>query len=138
MCSEITFKSRRRSFTPLIKKCYDHYFGCKVDYQDKNWAPYICCVTSARLLAAWAKSSHCMHFAIPVVWTDHTNHFSDCYFCLTRITGVTAKSKHTVRYPSLPSTMRPVPHSAELPVPKPPTNMKLSYSGSSDEDVRQS
>ena len=31
--------------------------------------------------------------------------------------------------------MRPVPHNAELPVPKPSTNMKLSDSESSDEDV---
>jgi len=33
--------------------------------------------------------------------------------------------------------MRPVPHTAELPVPKPPTNMTLSDSESSDEDVGQ-
>jgi len=138
MCSEITFKSRRRSFTPLFKKCYEHYFGCKVGYQDKSWAPDFCCVTCARLLAAWARDSRCMFFAIPVVWRDHMDHVSDCYFCLTRITGVTAKSRHTVRYPNLPSAMRPVPHSTELPVPKPPTNMKLSDSESSDEDVGQS
>jgi len=30
ICGEVTFKSRGRSFTPLIKKCYEHYFGCKV------------------------------------------------------------------------------------------------------------
>ena len=119
MCSEITFKSRRRSFTPLIKKCYEHYFGCKVGYQDKSWAPYLCCVTCARLLAAWAKGSRCMLFAIPVVWGDHTNHVSDCCFCLTRSTCVTARSKQTVRYPNLPSEMRSAPHSAELPVLKP-------------------
>jgi len=64
-------------------------------------------------------------------------HVSDCYFCLTSISGVTAKSKHTVHYPNLPSAMRPVPHSAELQVPKPPTNMTLSKSVSSDEDVGQ-
>ena len=33
--------------------------------------------------------------------------------------------------------MRPVPHSAELPVPKPPTNMMLSDNESSDEVVGQ-
>jgi hypothetical protein len=33
--------------------------------------------------------------------------------------------------------MRPVPYSVELPVPKPPTNMTLSDSESSDEDVGQ-
>jgi hypothetical protein len=44
---------------------------------------------------------------------------SDRYFCVIKITGITYKSKHTVKYPDLPSTMRPVPHSGELPVPKP-------------------
>ena len=56
---------------------------------------------------------------------------------MTTTIGVTAKSKHTVQYPNLPSAMRPVPHSAELPVPKPPTNMTMSDSWSSDEDVGQ-
>jgi len=65
------------------------------------------------------------------------DHVSDCYFCLSSITGVTAKSKHSVQYPNLPSAMRPVPHSAELPVSKPPTNMTLSDSESSDEDEGQ-
>jgi len=65
------------------------------------------------------------------------DHVSDCYFCLTNITCVTAKSKHTVQYPNLPSAMRPVPHSVELPVPKPPTSMTLSGNESSDEDVGQ-
>jgi len=33
--------------------------------------------------------------------------------------------------------MRAVPHSAELPVPKPPTNMTLSDIELSDEDIGQ-
>jgi len=53
------------------------------------------------------------------------------------ITGVTSKFKHTVQYPDLPPEMRPVPHSAEIPVPQPPTNTTLSDSQSSDEDVGQ-
>jgi hypothetical protein len=65
------------------------------------------------------------------------DHVSDCYFCLTNITDISAKSKHTVQYPNLPFVMRPVPYSAELLVTKPPTNMTLSDSESSDEDVGQ-
>jgi len=78
-----------------------------------------------------------MPFAIPISWTEPTNHVSDCYFCLTSITGVTAKSTHPVQYPNLPFAMRPVHRSAELPVLKPPTDMTLSDSESSDEDVDQ-
>jgi hypothetical protein len=62
---------------------------------------------------------------------------SDCQFFLTNITGVTAKSKHTVQYPNLPSAMRSVSHIADLHVPKPPTNMTLTDSELSEADVDQ-
>ena len=103
--------------------------------QDKSWAPHFCCVTCAMRLTEWAKAPRCMPFAILMVWKETTDHASDCYFCLTNTTGVTAKSKHTAQYPNLPSALRSVPHSAELSVPKPPANMTLSDSESSDEDV---
>jgi hypothetical protein len=67
----------------------------------------------------------------------HPRPDSDCYFCLTSITGVTANSIHIVQYSNLPSAMRPVPNSVELPVPKPPTNIMLSDSESNDEDAGQ-
>ena len=86
---------------------------------------------------AWAKVSRCVPFIIPMVWREPTDHVSYCYFCLTSITGVTAKFKHTVQYLNLLYVMRPIPQSVELPVPKPPTNMTLSDSESSDEDVGQ-
>jgi len=71
-----------------------------------------------------------------MVWRQPMDHVSYCYFCLTSITGATAKSKYTVQYPNLLYVMRPIPQSVELPVPKPPTNM-TSDSESSDEDVGQ-
>jgi len=86
---------------------------------------------------AGAKCSRFIPFVIPMIWREPTDHVADCYFCLSSISGVTAKSKHTVQYPNLPSAMKPVPQSAELPVPKPPTNMTLSDCESSDEDVGQ-
>ena len=74
ICGEVTFKSRGPSFTPLIKKCYEQYFGCEVGDQDKSLTPHFCCVTCARLLAAWAKGSRCMSFAIPMAWREPTDH----------------------------------------------------------------
>ena len=99
--------------------------------QGKSWAPHFCCVTCARRLVEWAKASRFMPFVIPMVWREPTNHASDYYCCLTNNTGVTAKSRH------LQSAMKPVPHSPELAVPKPPTNKTLSDGESSDEDVGQ-
>ena len=74
-------------------------------------------------------------FRHSMVWRMPTDHVSYCYFCLTSITDVTAKFKHIVQYPNLPSAMRPVPHSVELPVPKPPTNVTLRDRESTDEIV---
>jgi hypothetical protein len=54
------------------------------------------------------------------------------------VTGITSKSKHTVNYPDLPSAMRPVPHSEELPVPKPLKILTFNDENSdSDKDCRQ-
>jgi len=78
-----------------------------------------------------------MPFPIPMVWRQPTDHVSDCYVCLASITGVTVRSKHTVQYSNLPFAMRPLPHNSEIHVPKPPTNMTLSDSESSDDDVGQ-
>jgi len=42
------------------------------------------------------------------------------------MTGIASKSRHTVKCPDLPSAIRPVPHSKELPVIKPPENPTFS------------
>ena len=99
---------------------YELYFGCKVGDQDKNWPPHICCLTCVKLLTDWAKGSRHMYFAVPIVWREPQDHSSDCYFCLK---GISSKSRHTVKYPNLPSAMRPVPHSEDLLIPHPPTHL---------------
>jgi len=50
------------------------------------------------------------------------------------MTGITSKSRHTVKCPDLPSAMRPVPHSKELPVTKPPENPTFSDDNSDSEE----
>ena len=85
ICGEITFKKQKRNLTPLIKKCYEHYFGCKVGDQDKDWAPHVCCVTCVKLLTGWVKGSRHMPFAVPMIWREPKDHISDCYFCITNV-----------------------------------------------------
>lgn len=48
ICDEPTFKLQMQNFIPLIKKCYQLYFDCKVD-QYKSWA-HIFYVTRSKLL----------------------------------------------------------------------------------------
>ena len=52
-----------------------------------------------------------------MVWREPQNHLSDCYFCAVKTTGLTYKTRSSVDYSSLPSTIQPVPYSDELPIP---------------------
>lgn len=105
--------------------------------QDKKWAPHICCVTCSRLLTGWANGSRHMSFAVPMVWREPTDHTSNCYFCLTNTTGITNKSKHSLKYPNLPSAIRPVPHSQELPIPNPPESVEIEENVSFAEELEE-
>ena len=68
-----------------------------------------------------------------MVWRELRNHADDCYFCLTNMTVFNASSMKKIKYPNLRSSMRPVPHSDDLPVPTPPVNKDLL--SSSDEEM---
>jgi hypothetical protein len=76
-----------------------------------------------------------MQFAVPMVWRKPKDHSSDCYFCLTNITGITSKSKHAVKYPNVPSAMRPVPHNEALHIPKPPANVIVDDEDSTTDEA---
>ncbi|GBM37175.1 hypothetical protein AVEN_14950-1 [Araneus ventricosus] len=76
-------------------------------------------------MTSWLKRSHYKPFAIPMIWREPKTHSTDWYFCLTDISGITSHSRHTVVYPNLTSAMRPVPHSSELFMPKPPDTWSL-------------
>ena len=61
-----------------------------------------------------------MPFAVPMVWLESTNHFSDCYFCLTEITGHSKKSNAKIVYPDCPSALPPPDHASQgilIPIP---------------------
>ena len=111
ICGEVTLKVHRRNMTSLVGKAYELYFQCKIGDQDKAWAPHYSCARCAVGLRSWLKGSRkSMPFAVPMVWREPIDHVTDCYFCLTNISGFSAKSKRNIIYPDLPSAMRPVPH----------------------------
>ena len=45
------------------------------------------------------------------------NHTDDCYFCLVKVKGYSAKYKKDKVYPNHASALRPVPHNDSLPIP---------------------
>ena len=67
-----------------------------------------------------------MPFAVRMVWYEPTNHFSDCYFCLTKVSGHFKKSKSKIVYPDCLSALRPVAYASEnIPAPSPPSQLEL-------------
>ena len=76
-------------------------------------------------LTDWAKGSRHVNFAIHMLWREPQDNSSDCYFCITQKKGISSESKHTVKYQNLPSAMRPVPYSEDLPIPHSSTHLTL-------------
>ena len=103
VCGEVMLASQRCSITPLIKKAYHLYFGCKLSDQDKNWVPHIVCKLCAIGLEGWiSHKGMAMLFTIPVVWREPSNQSSDCHVCLTPLvaSGMNRKKQRT-DYPNI-------------------------------------
>ena len=76
-----------------------------------------------------------MKFAIPRIWREPTDHSSNCYFCMVNPKNRrTGKNAPQIVYPDIPSSIAPVPHSPDLPVPTPPRRHRPSSGDSSKSD----
>lgn len=134
ICGRYNVLKQRQTINDFVKRAYYMYFGLKLGDQDKSWAPHTVCRTCVEALRLWIKGKKpSMPFAIPMVWREQTNHYNDCYFCLTNVRGYNAKNIKNIIYPDLPSAIRPIPHSDSLPVPLPPSSLG-AVSWSSDEE----
>ena len=69
-----------------------------------------------------------MPFAVPMVWREQSDHVTDCYFCMTNITGFSRKNTSKNSYPVCRSAIKPVPHDPDLSVPQPPTEKEDTLS----------
>ena len=88
-----------------------------------------------RLLTGWVQGLRQAPFTVSMVWREPKDHSSNYHAAVTKITGTASKFTHTVKYQDLLSTIRPVPHSEELSVPKPPETLTFSdVKSNSDED----
>ena len=117
-CGEFTPKINQKLISDFYKNAYRAYFQVEFGDQDEKWAPHIVCKTcleNMRLRTSGKLKS--LRHAIPMIWREPQNNFNDCYLCSVSIAGLNQKKCWSVTYPSLPSIIRPVPHSDELPVP---------------------
>ena len=65
-----------------------------------------------------------------------TNHVDYCYLLSVNVTGVNKKKRKSLRYKSFPSAIRPVAHSADIPIPEFKKLPDLSTDELSDEEQR--
>lgn len=134
VCGSFAIKSHRKKITLQIKKAYKLYFGCHLGDQDKSWAPHIVCSLCSVKLLGWLRgTTHSMPFAIPMIWREPRDHLTDCYFCITKVKGFSLKNRCAIKYPNLQSAIRPVLHSANLPVPISPTEI-VDYEEDEDDN----
>lgn len=115
---------------------YEAYFGMPIDDQDKSWSPHVCCGSCRSTLEGWLHGSRrCMPFTVPQIWRKPTNHHNDCYFCMIDISSYkTGKDRRNVVYPNIPSSIAPVPHTEDLPIPRPPSLKGTLEVETSEED----
>ena len=122
ICRELTIIKYWRNMTDRDRGLYFAYFGCKIGDEDKRWATNHCCCDCINDLNQWCSGKKLVC----------------CYFWITDIKGHTQKTKKNIQYPNLPSAIRPVSHSYELPVPKPPSSVDCIHMERSDCDSDES
>lgn len=118
---------------------YKAYFGMPVGDQDKSWAPHVACANCKNTLEGWYRGEkRAMKFAVPRIWREPTDHSTNCYFCMVdpskRRTG---KKAPAIIYPNIPSSIAPVPHGPELPVPNPPQRDETGNDSTSSESTEE-
>ena len=102
----------------FVKRAYKAYFEVHLGDQDKQWALHVVCYNCEEMLRDWNKEKRKgLPFGVPMIWREPNNHVTGCYFYMVNTTGVGKKNRHEITYPKIPTAIRPVPHSGEVPVP---------------------
>ena len=131
ICGKFTPQDLRKSITDRLKLAYKLYFKVKLGDQDKSWAPHVSCSSCYSLLTQWLNGKKKkMAFWSPMVWREQKDHFTDCYFCMTKISGFSKKTKSKIKYPDCSSAIKPMPHNTEHPVPELPAEIMPFHSES--------
>ena len=83
-----------------------------------------------------ARNCKFVPFAIPQIWREPTNHHNNCYFCKVDISKYKkTKDRKKIVYPDIPSSIAPVNHGAELPIPQLSTTHAILSTSSEDDDA---
>ena len=62
-----------------------------------------------------------MPFCVPMIWRQQEDHATDCYFCLTKFSGFSGRSRNKIKYANIKSVSKTVPRISDMETPTPPS-----------------
>jgi hypothetical protein len=85
---------------------------------NEDFTPNITCSSCVRSLDKAMEDPETMCMTRPMIWRKPTDHFQDCYFCLTDIEGHNRKSMKNIVYANVGAALKPVYRTKRKKIPK--------------------
>lgn len=118
ICGKYIVAKKGKIMTGSLKFAYLHYFGFAVGDTEKPWIPKLFCNTCRTKLYRWSMGENVhLPFSSPMLWREPKNHNNDCYFCLTKVFGISGRTVRNIKYADVSSVTKPVQRSDEDPLP---------------------
>lgn len=136
VCGQFDFDANLKVISDKVRNAYEEYFGFNISI--RSFSPTKICSRCFIALSRWKDGSVTqLKFGVPMLWRHQKDHTTDCYFCLTNVTGHTKKTKSKIQYPSVQSVTKPIPHSDAVPIPEKPNSAQTATEQDEDSDDPQ-
>ena len=102
------WKKHKKHITERIKDLFKACFEVVISQQNSTWVPHIICAKCYEMLDKFDKtgSKSKIKFLKPAIWKKPLDK-SDCYFCMTNVTGVNKVRPDKILYATVCSVVRP-------------------------------
>ena len=109
VCGNFEVIKYRRKITDTNKELYFDCFHMEIVDEDKPWVPDMICCNCLTMMTRYKNNSNKqeLKFLVPTLWKKPKSKL-DCYFCKIDVKGFNVKNKCKIKYPNVPSVIRPV------------------------------
>ena len=71
-----------------------------------------------------------------MIWREQSNHSTDCYFCMANISGISYKTRSSIKYPDVQSVSKPIPHDPVVcPIPRATASFTIDKENQEESDI---